>query len=289
MSAVVEKPSRPILRYHSGKFLLAPWIVSHFPSHRVYTEAYGGAASVLLHKPRTYAEIYNDLDGEICGLFRVLRDPSQARELKRQIELTPFARLEFEESYQSDGDPIEQARRTMIRSFMGFGSASASGQATGFRKKALNSGTTPARDWQNYPSALEFFIERLRGVVIENRNACEVISDFDKSEALHYVDPPYVSETRSQKRRLSPAYRFEMSDEDHQELASTLQLVRGMVILSGYRCDLYDRMYADWKRIERPALADGARPRIECLWFNASAQERLSTELKQKELDFATA
>lgn len=289
MSALVEQPSRPVLRYHGGKFLLAPWIVSHFPSHRVYTEAYGGAASVLMHKARTYAEIYNDRDGEICGLFRVLRDPSQARELKRQLELTPFARSEFEESYTTAGDPIEQARRTIVRSFMGFGSAAASGQSTGFRNDANRSGTTPARDWQNYPDALDFFVQRLRGVVIENRSATELITDFDKPEALHYTDPPYVSATRSGKKRLSATYRFEMSDADHRELASTLQLVKGMVVLSGYRCDLYDELYAGWQQFERPALADGARPRTECLWLNASAQERRRNELKQNVLNFASA
>jgi DNA adenine methylase len=279
-----EKPTRPVLRYHGGKFLLAPWIVSHLPAHRVYVEPYGGAASVLLHKSRSYAEIYNDLDGEICNLFRVLRDPSQARELKRLLTLTPFARAEFEQSYLTAPDPIEQARRTVIRSFMGFGSAAASGQATGFHGNSNNSGSTPARDWMNYPNALDFFVERLRGVVIEHRPALQLLEKFDGPNTLHYVDPPYVHSTRSAKRRTSPAYRFEMSDEEHRELSATLRALKGMVVLSGYACELYEELYGDWFRVERESLADGARPRTEVLWLNASAQSALESGKAQSSL-----
>lgn len=89
-------PTRPVLRYMGGKWRLAPWILRHLPPHRTYVEPFGGAASVLLRKPRAYAEIYNDLDGEIVSLFRVLRDPEAAAELVRRIALTPFAREEFD-------------------------------------------------------------------------------------------------------------------------------------------------------------------------------------------------
>lgn len=96
LTVVKDEVVRPLLRYHGGKWRLAPWIISFFPDHRIYTEAYGGAASVLLRKKRSYAEVYNDLDGEIVNLFRVLRNPAQARELIRLVALTPFAREEFE-------------------------------------------------------------------------------------------------------------------------------------------------------------------------------------------------
>lgn len=252
--------SRPVVRWHGGKWILAPWIASHFPKHRVYVEAFGGGGSVLMRKDRSYAEVYNDLDGEIVNLFRVLRD--RGNELREKLELTPFSRVDFRESYAPTEDSLEQARRTVVRSFMGFGS-NAHNKNTGFRSNSNRSGTTPAHDWRNYPEAIAAMIERLRGVVIENRDACEVMQTHDGAETLHYVDPPYMPETRDK----GSDYRHEMTEDDHRKLAAVLESLTGAVVLSGYRCGLYDELFAGWKRVERRALADGARERVECLWL----------------------
>jgi DNA adenine methylase len=237
-------------------------------------ESFGGAASVLLRKPRSYGEVYNDLDREIVNLFRILRNPAQAGELIRLVKLTPFAHDEFDLSYIAADDPIEQARRTVARAFMGFGSAAATGHQTGFRANSNRSGTTPAHDWMNYPDKLIAIVERLRGVVIENKDAIEVIRQQDGPKTLHYVDPPYLMDTRSQKSRRSPLYRHEMTEDDHRELAAVLHSVKGMVIISGYPCDLYDReLYLDWRCVTCKALADGARERIEALWISPAADK----------------
>jgi len=67
----------PAFRYHGGKFRLSPWVHQHLPAHRTYDEPFGGAAGVLLTEPRSYAEVYNDLDGDVVNFFRVLQDPAQ--------------------------------------------------------------------------------------------------------------------------------------------------------------------------------------------------------------------
>jgi DNA adenine methylase len=253
------------VRYHGGKWKLAPWILRHLPQHRVYVEPYGGGGSVLLQKPRSYAEVYNDLDGEIVNLFRVARDQGEA--LASACELTPFARAEFDQAYEPAGDPLEQARRTLVRSFMGFGSAGISGQVTGFRSSVTRSYTTPASDWMNYPAHLRAVVQRLRGVVIENRDALDVMSHHDGADTVHYVDPPYVHSTRGMRTR-APAYRHEMNDQQHRALATHLAGLRGMVVVSGYRCDLYDGLFDGWQRIDASAHADGARDRVESLWLS---------------------
>lgn len=278
MNITVDIPSRPALRWHGGKWKLAPWIISHFPPHKVYVEPFGGAASVLMQKPRSYGEIYNDLDQEAVNLFRVLQDPEQSVALLSKLRLTPFSRDEFELGYLDAADPVERARRLVILCFMGFGSNGHNkATRTGFRANSNRSGTTPAHDWANYPERLPAIIERLRGVVIENRDAIEVMSQHDSAETLHYVDPPYVWETRSSAMHRNRCYTHELDTEGHERLLAFLGSVEGFVVLSGYPHPSYEARLGDWKRVEIEALADGARDRTEVLWINPKASAAIES------------
>lgn len=292
------KITRPVLRYHGGKFRLAPELVALFPPHRVYTEAFGGAASVLMLKPRSYSEIYNDLDGEVVNVFRVLQNPRLAKRLERLLRITPFARAEFELAYKPTRSQVERARRTIIRSFMGFGSDSitrlkasragfntriSSVMSTGFRWDANRRGTTPATDWANYPKQIMLFCERLCGVIVERRDAKTILEKMDTAETLHYVDPPYPLSVRSIANGSTPEhrYRYEMTDDEgHLALASVLKKLKGMVIVSSYPGKLYEDLYKGWHRIDWTSsqfcgLKSGKRQRTECVWLNQAAADGL--------------
>jgi DNA adenine methylase len=175
---------------------------------------------------------------------------------------------------------VEQARRTIIKSFMGFGansitanssncgmrtSASTWKTSTGFRSNAKHRGSTHATDWSRYPSQLQIFSERLQEVVIENKGALEVIAQYDDPDCLFYIDPPYPLSTRTAHCK---CYRNELTDQDHINLSNVLHSVSGMVIISGYDCELYRDLYAGWRMETRAAFADGAKKRIECLWIS---------------------
>lgn len=190
----------------------------------------------------------------------------------RLVRLTPFAREEFEQSYIFDGDPIEQARRTLFRAASGYATGAQGKYGTGFRNNTTRSHSTPADNWRDFPSALEQIIERLRGVVIENKPAVDLVDIFDGPDTLFYCDPPYPFATRAE-RSAGDVYRHEMTDDDHRELASTLHACQGAVIVSGYACDLYDQeLYPDWQTVDRDTYADGARARVERLWISPSAR-----------------
>ncbi|EGK73330.1 D12 class N6 adenine-specific DNA methyltransferase [Methyloversatilis universalis FAM5] len=278
MDAVTSAINSPALRYHGGKFRLAQWVMQFFPPHQRYTEAFGGAAGVLLQKPRAYAEIYNDLDDEIVNFFRVLRDPVQCAQLLQALHFTPYARAEFDMSWTPAADPVEQARRTAVRAAMGFGSAGATKGSTGFRIDSKRAHGTAQMLWTRYPESVMAAAERMRGVLIEHRPAIEVLTQHDGLDALHFVDPPYVLDTRNM-RASTRCYRYEMSDDDHLQLLHTLRQLKGAVVLSGYPHALYDDTLHDWARHTTSARISAGRGtglRTECVWLNPQCARALA-------------
>ncbi|HKJ77257.1 MAG TPA: DNA adenine methylase [Gammaproteobacteria bacterium] len=271
--------ARPLLRYFGGKWRLAPWIIEHFPPHRMYIEPFAGAASVLIRKPRARVEVLGDIDGGIVRLFRVLRDPAKAEQLLRLVELTPYSREEWDDTWSADtGDEIEDARRFILRSWASYGcSASTKRSATGFRRctRGRNGGSHPAMDWSRWPDAARDIVDRLRGVVIEREDACDLVQRYDDPEALHYIDPPYVHDSRA---RPDHQYRHEMSDDDHRRLAQVLRECRGHVVVSGYRCDLYDDLFGGWPRYDKDSQVDGGRTKTESLWLAPHTAEAIPTQ-----------
>ena len=271
-----SKVTRPPLRYHGGKFRIAPWIIEHMPAHKVYCEPFGGAAGVLLRKPRSKIEVYNDLDLQVIGFFRLLRNQKLTQELARQVALTPFSREEFELAYLPADDPIEAARRFVARCYFGYGSSSVDpSDSNGFRSRDVLSGKSYAVEWSGIPSAIVVAAERFRGVTIEQLDFRLLIPKIDTTDTVFYCDPPYPQSTRDNGGK---GYCHEMTDEDHRQLAWLLHRVSGRVMVSGYRCDLYDRLFGDWRRVEKSTTAAGHRgavQRTESLWMNFDPTEQI--------------
>ncbi|MES2903252.1 MAG: DNA adenine methylase [Pseudomonadota bacterium] len=279
-----KKRARPLVRWHGGKWMIANWILEFLPAHETYTEAFGGGASILLRKPRaSMAEVYNDLDQTIVRIFKVLRDPAKAEQLKTLLRLTPYSREEFLAAYEPTDDPVEEVRRTLVRSWMGYGSDGTAGvYRTGFRSIVNHAGKTPASEWVNYRSSLDATIERIDGVTLESCDAFELLVRYDTEDTLHYVDPPYLTSTRSSGNRRRGAgyhvYQHELSEDDHVRLLELLNGLSGMVVLSGYPSALYEKHLVGWRREERAAFADGGSPRTEVIWINPRCAERLKEE-----------
>lgn len=266
-----------VLRYFGAKNRLAPWISQHFPPHTCYVEPFGGSAAVLLNKAPSKVEIYNDLDGQVVNLFRVLRDKKQAKELIRLVALTPFSRADWQASWKTNPtDPVELAYLVLIRAWMSH-SGDARGRTTsgwGFFKN--DKGGRRVSRWVELPDQLAAAVDRLKLVQVSNYPALDLIAKCAAEPGvLYYIDPPYPFETR--KRRFRKAYTHEMGEADHRTLAEALHQVKGKVVISSYH-GLYDELYKGWPSVEITTQADGhgkSTSRVEVLYLSPNCEVRL--------------
>lgn len=272
--------SRPAFRYHGAKWLLAPWVIEHLPgNHDLYCEPFGGSGGVLLRKKRSPLEVFNDLDDEVVNFFRVLRE--QEDELVRAIWLTPYGKTEHELAKEYCEDALERARRFYVLMGMGVTQRMISNPGWAVRRRLNYVGSKGNKKRTSSPATTFMVVEhlytvaeRMRGVIIEKRPAIEVMHYYDDSNALFYVDPPYVMETRTERE--SYGYKHEMSNGDHIDLAMVLHGLKGMVVLSGYRCALYDELFGGWERFDRTTRVQGTGIAMESLWLSP----RVSGSLK---------
>jgi DNA adenine methylase len=253
---------KPVLKYPGAKWSTAPWICGFFTPHRVYLEPYFGSGATFFTKRPSKVEIINDLDGRVVNLFRVIREHPE--ELAAALEMTPWARDEYAASDGISGDPVEDARRFLVRCHQAV--ATKVNARTGWRRdRGSSSNTTRVVQWRNLPGRVLAAADRLKDAYVDNRPALDLIREYRAPDVLVYCDPPYVRSTRS-----DTYYAHEMSDEDHEELLETLLAHPGPVLLSGYACDLYDAtlLKEGWLRETRTARAEKGRVRMEVLWGN---------------------
>lgn len=263
----------PLVYWFGGKFAMSDWIISFFPAHRCYVDIFGGGGSVLLKKPRSHKEIYNDLNGDAVNLMRAVRDDWE--ELQRRLRLTLWSREEFERAVLDPptDDPVERARRTIVASWMSRVNGGVDARATGYRSTSALCHRPQEKVFPKMVDHLHEYAERLRGVEIESMDAIKLAEKhMDDPSALIYADPPYMhGERRSQAR-----YRFEYTEDDHARLLDALRGARCSVVVSGYDSGLYRERLAGWRRETRTVKTlSGRNNAVECIWMNFGAENSL--------------
>ncbi len=255
--------------WYGGKFSHLAWLLPLLPEAHHYCEPFGGSAAVLLNREPSPVETYNDVDGEVTTFFRVLRE--RPDELTRRIALTPFSREEFFIACQDDPGlaDLERARRFFVRARQvrtGLAQTASLGRWANCKQTSRAGMAGVVSRWLGSVDALPHIAARLIRVQIENRPALDVIRLYDHPNTLFYCDPPYPHEARGDTR----AYGAEMSNDEHAALARVLKETAAQVAVSGYRCDLMDTLYADFRRIDAPKkLCHSVKSaRYESLWVN---------------------
>jgi len=241
------------------------------PKCRHFCEPFGGSAAVLLNREPSPVETYNDVDGEVVNFFRVLRN--QKSKLIRAIGLTPFSREEFSIACEIDPNvsALERARRFYVRARQvrtGLAQTASLGRWANCKNTSRSGMSGVISRWLGGVDGLADIAERLVRVQIENRRAKDVVELYDGPGTLFYCDPPYVHETRGD----SKAYGYEMTDEEHRELAGILNKVEGKVALSNYDCELMNGLYSSpsWFKTVGPERTNHSTKgtRREVLWTN---------------------
>jgi DNA adenine methylase len=256
--------------WYGGKFNHLNWLLPLLPQATHYCEPFAGSAAVLLNREPSPVETYNDIDGEVVNFFRVLRD--QQEDLIRAIGLTPFSREELRIAVEEpidDLSELERARRFFVRARQvrtGLAQTASAGRWAHCKLTSRAGMAGAVSRWLGSVEGLSEIVQRLLRVQIENAPATEVIQRYDSEETLFYCDPPYPHDSRGDIH----AYGYEMTDNDHRELAEVLTNLKGKVALSGYRCKLLDKLYKDWNCIESPSkqCLSVKQPRTEILWTN---------------------
>ncbi|MBF2085170.1 DNA adenine methylase [Thermoleptolyngbya sp. C42_A2020_037] len=256
--------------WYGGKFNHLNWLLPLLPQATHYCEPFAGSAAVLLNREPSPVETYNDIDGEVVNFFRVLRD--QQEDLIRAIGLTPFSREELRIAVEEPIDnlsELERARRFFVRARQvrtGLAQTASAGRWAHCKLTSRAGMAGAVSRWLGSVEGLSEIVQRLLRVQIENATAIEVIQRYDSEETLFYCDPPYPHDSRGDIH----AYGYEMTDNDHRELAEVLTNLKGKVALSGYRCELLDKLYKDWNCIESPSkqCLSVKQPRTEILWTN---------------------
>ena len=85
-----------ILPWVGGKQALFKTIIKRFPSdyrRRTYVEVFGGGGTMLLNKDRSVKEIFNDANGNLINLYRVVRQ--QPEELMRRLTYVLNSKADF--------------------------------------------------------------------------------------------------------------------------------------------------------------------------------------------------
>ena len=258
--------------WYGGKFSHLDWLLPLLPECHHYCEPFAGSAAVLINRPSSPVETYNDIDGEVVNFFRVLRD--NADELIRIINLTPFSREEYHLAIHGNTEEItdvERARRFYIRARQtrtGLAQTASLGRWANCKDTSRAGMSGVVSRWLGGSGALETIARRLLRVQIENRPALDILRLYDSPQTLFYCDPPYLHATRGDNN----AYGFEMSEAQHQEFARLVNNCRGKVAVSGYDHPLMDKLFpkSRWRKTLGPekTIHSTKDTRREILWTN---------------------
>lgn len=264
---------RPPVKTHGGKFYLSDFVIENFPENYqelTYCEFMCAGASVFLNKLPCKEEVINDIDPGIVHIYKALRDESKEfiERLKRIRYTERSFKMALTRSEEGFDDYIDHAVNEYMLRRMSRG-----GMRKSFAWSDRERGGKPGdvNAWETMLLELPRISERVKNTIILNKSAFDVLKVWDEENVLIYLDPPYMSDTRSDGSK--NIYQFEMTVDDHITMLNLVKNARAKVIISGYTCPLYNRTLKGWK-VKKKNVPNNAgqtktkERRIETIWMN---------------------
>lgn len=224
------------------------------------------------------SEAVNDANYQLCAFWACLRDDDSFEEFVDRVNACPLSEPHFKvcaarsglEAIQPSHDIVGAAIAFFVKyrqSRQGLGKDYVT--PTSRVRRGMNEQVSA---WLSAVDGLPECHERLRRVEIRNMDCIDFIEAYDHKNALFYLDPPYVHESRSTTTEFGDN---EMADEKHIALLDRLLELEGKFMLSGYPSAMYQSAadHGGWslhtKVIDNKASSKKEKPnRIECLWTN---------------------
>lgn len=261
---------RSVLKYPGSKWRIAKWIVSRIPNHHSYVEPFFGSGAILLNKAPSAIETVNDLDFNVCNLFRCIQTDSQR--LASIVAMIPYSRSEYDETYNlniEETDSFKKAARFLVQCWQGHGFRT-NGYKVGWKSDVQGRENMYAvYNWYRLPEWIIGIVDRLKQVQIENQPATEVIKRFWYPNVFLYLDPPYLLGTRTAKQ-----YKYEMTDQDHRDLLQLIKQFPGKVMISGYENEMYNLFLDGWvKESTKGYVEYNGADKKEVIWMNYRPME----------------
>lgn len=218
-----------------GKSRLKKRIIPLIPEDTErYIEVFGGAGWVMFGKEQNQKqmEVFNDIDGNLINLYRQIK--YNCEELQKAIDWLQsrelFNEYRFQIENQFELTDLQRAARYLYIIKNSFGSTK-------------SSFATAPKGVYNLIDRLTKYQQRLSKVIIENRDFEQLITTYDRTKALFYLDPPYVD-----TEKYYSATNF--TKADHKRLNEILKTIKGRFILSYNDCNFIRELYKGFNIIE---------------------------------------
>lgn len=224
-----DKILRAPFGYPGGKSRSIREILKHLPYTDYWIDVFGGSGAVTCARKPCRLEIFNDRYSGVVAFYRCIRNKQLMEQLCDLIDLTIHSREDFKwchDTWENIDDPLERAFRWYYMWAYSFGqigrnwarSLSTTGRLSGKIRNRI----------KDFP----LIHDRFKNIQIDNLDFEQCLIDYDRPEAIFYLDPPYPE--------TFPVFKEDMKQDDHYRMINRIFNLRGFVALSGYNNPIYN-------------------------------------------------